>query len=301
MAWVRVPASSANIGCGFDCLGVALSLYNTITVDETDSGMLEFENKNAGEFVPAGENNMIYRAAKVVFDKVGYSPAGIKITQKSSIPMTRGLGSSSACIIGGMLGANVISGRKLSYSEIMELAAQMEGHPDNVAPALYGGFCASVMYDGGTLVRSVKLENDLCFAAIIPNFYLSTKSSRSALPETVAHKDAAFNVARAAVLAMSVASGRLENLRELVRDRLHQPYRGAYIDNMEQIFDRAYLLGAEAVWLSGSGPTIIAAVKKSAAKGFTENMDAFLQDGNKSICMRLDIDNVGAVVCENKE
>lgn len=300
MAWVKVPASSANIGCGFDCLGMALSLYNIITVDETDSGVLEFENKNAGEFVPEGENNLIYRAAKRIFDEAGYRPRGVKITQRSDIPMTRGLGSSSACIIGGMLAANVISGRKFSYGEILNFASEMEGHPDNVAPALYGGFCASVMYDGGTITHSVKLPQDMCFAAIIPSFYLPTKSSRGALPKMVEHKDAAYNLSRAAVLAMSAASGRFDNMRELVKDRLHQSYRGAYIDNMEEIFDKAYAFGAEAVWLSGSGPTIMAALKKENANAFIKETEAFLSDKEKIICTRLEIDNVGAVVCENK-
>ena len=138
MIRVRVPASSANMGAGFDTLGIALNLYSVLEVEEAESG-LEIITKNHGGVVHNDKTNLVYRAMESVFDAVGYIPRGIKISQDSKIPMTRGLGSSSACIIGGMLAANVISGRQLKYSDILNLATKMEGHPDNVAPALYGG------------------------------------------------------------------------------------------------------------------------------------------------------------------
>lgn len=299
MVKVRVPATSANMGAGFDSLGIALSLYNTIFVEETAEG-LTIENKQSDEYIPTGENNLIYRAVKIVFDEVGYSAKGLRIVQDSEIPMTRGLGSSSACIIGGMLAANVISGRKLSYADILDLATELEGHPDNVTPALYGGFCAAVKSGGHTLAKSVKIEKPLSFAAMIPDFFVSTKKSRIALPDTVTHKDAAYNAGHAALFAMSLATGDFEKLRVAVKDKLHQPYRAAYIDNMEETFGEAYKNGAYAVWLSGSGPTIIA-VYSPENKGFTRNMNEFFnRNEHGRRCRRLTIDNVGAIVQEIK-
>ncbi|MDO4617910.1 MAG: homoserine kinase [Clostridia bacterium] len=291
----KVPATSANMGAGFDSLGVALSLYNTVSVHETENG-IKIENKNAHEFIPKGENNLIYRSVKRVFDEVGYKEKGLIITQDSEIPMTRGLGSSSACIIGGMLCANVISGRKLTYSDILDLATEMEGHPDNVAPALYGGFCAAVRSKGHTLVKSVKIEKPIEFQAMIPDFYVSTKKSRVALPESVSHKDAAYNAGHAALFSLAMATGDFEKLKVAVKDKLHQPYRAQYIDNMEETFQEAYKNGAYAVWLSGSGPTIIAMCDREN-KNFSKNMNEYLKtQADKRRCKRLSIDNVGAVV-----
>lgn len=297
MVKVRIPASSANMGAGFDSLGVALSLYNTVCVEETPEG-LTVENKHGSEYVPAGDKNLIYRAIKNVFDYVGYKEKGLRIVQDSEIPMTRGLGSSSACIIGGMLAANVISGRKLSYADILDLATEMEGHPDNVAPALYGGFCAAVRSGNHTLFKSVKIEKPIVFEAMIPDFFVSTQKSRVALPDTVTHKDAAYNAGHASLFSLALATGDFEKLRVAVKDKLHQPYRAAYIDNMEQTFDEAYKNGAYAVWLSGSGPTIIAMCSPRNTD-FERKMKSYFQhSGLKNNCRRLKIDNIGAIVQE---
>ncbi len=291
----RVPATSANMGAGFDSLGIALSLYNTVSVKETKSGLF-IENKRPGEFTPKGENNLIYRSVKRVFDEVGYNGKGLWISQDSEIPMTRGLGSSSACIIGGMLCANVISGRKLSYSDILDLATEMEGHPDNVAPALFGGFCAAVRSQGHTLAKSVKVEKPVRFYAMIPDFFVSTKKSRVALPQSVSHKDAAYNAGNAALFSIAMATGDFEKLKVAVKDKLHQPYRAAYIDNMEEIFQEAYKNGAYAVWLSGSGPTIIAMCDRENTL-FFDNMNAYFSKiGEGRSLKRLSIDNVGAIL-----
>lgn len=298
MVWVKVPASSANMGAGFDSLGIALSLYNRISVEEIDHGIIT-ENKTPGEYIPYGEKNLIYRAVKKVFEEVSYEMKGIKIVQDSDIPMTRGLGSSSACIIGGMLAANVISGRKLDYKKILDLAAEMEGHPDNVAPALFGGFCAAVKDGTNTVVKSVKLEHPLSFVAMVPDYFVSTRKSRGTLPEEIAHKDAVFNAGRAALFSLSLAGGNLENLRETVKDKLHQPYRSAYIEHMDTTFDEAYSNGAYAVWLSGSGPTIVAVCDRDN-RDFTKKMNMyFMKNNHKWKCRRLTIDNVGAVVRES--
>ncbi|MCX7715110.1 MAG: homoserine kinase [Clostridia bacterium] len=290
---VRVPATSANMGAGFDTLGVALNLYNFLEISEMPSGI---EITGIGDCVPKNENNLVYRSVKTVFDKVGYAMGGIRISQKSNIPVTRGLGSSSACIIGGMLAANVISGRRLSYPEILDLAVSMEGHPDNLAPALYGGFCISMMDKDRAICKSIKLDSKIKFAVMVPDFFVATKKSRRVLPEMVPHKDAAFNISRAAMFAMLLSSGNMEHLRIAAEDKLHQPYRGVYVENMREIFKKTYEFGARATYLSGSGPTIVSVLDDGYMQFQNGMRGFFAQIGKSWNCGLLSVDNVGAVV-----
>lgn len=295
MVEVRVPASTANMGTGFDSFGAALGLYNKISVKEIEKGLV-IKSFGFDGTVASGENNLIYRAIMKVFDYVGYERKGLSIYQKSDIPRTRGLGSSSACIIGGMVAANHISGKKLDYKKILELATEMEGHPDNVAPALYGGFCISAKTENGIYVKSIKPENNMRFIAMIPEYYVVTRKSREILPETISISDAAHNIARASAFALAIQSGDTENLKELVDDRLHQPYRASYIDGMYDIFDEGYRFGAKAMYLSGSGPTIIAMVDENVDE-FIKKMTNFFEKANmKYRFENLSIDNVGTVL-----
>lgn len=295
MVRVRVPATSANMGAGFDTLGVALGLYNTLEISEISSGLQIF-SKKTGDYIPRDENNLVYRAAKLVFDKVGYRCRGLKIVQQSDIPVTRGLGSSSACIIGGMLAANVISGRQLSYGEILDMAAEFEGHPDNVTPAMFGGFCAAMTDNGKTVYKSIKIDSAVRFAVMIPDFFVPTRKSRGALPLEVPHRDAAFNISRAVMFALSMAQGDFSHLRSAVEDRLHQPYRKNYIDGMDEIFEKTYSLGSKATYLSGSGPTIVSVLDGGYNKFCAEIQDFFNRNSHNWTCRILTIDNVGCVV-----
>lgn len=297
MVYVRVPATSANMGAGFDTLGIALNLYSRLEVEETDGGLEIITVKNAGN-VQSDKSNLVYRAMDCIFRETGYTPRGIKIKQDSDIPMTRGLGSSSACIVGGMLAANVLSGRKLSYREIMNLAAVMEGHPDNAGPAMYGGFCVSLTEGNETYVKSIKLPERLSFAVMIPDFFVATKKSRGALPESVGLKDAAFNIARASMLQAALTSGDYDLLRLGVEDKLHQPYRKSYVDGFDEIFEHTYELGSKATYLSGSGPTIMAMLTDGTEK-FKKGMESFFEaNSHQWKCMLLECDNVGSVVSE---
>lgn len=296
MIEVRVPATSANMGAGFDTLGIALSLYNIVRVWET-SGELQIITRNGGGYVASGEDNLIYKAMRRIFDESGYMPRGLKIEQQSQIPMTRGLGSSSACIISGMLAANVLAGRPFSYPEILDFAAGMEGHPDNVAPALYGGFCISSMEKGKTTCQSVKVSQKLKFAVMIPDFFVATKKSRGALPETVPFRDAVFNVSHAATLVAALMTENMDALSVGVRDKLHQQYRKNYISGMDEIFEKSYILGAKGTYLSGSGPTILSILRERDAAKFLDEMNRFLGDFDEPWkCRILSIDNVGAVL-----
>ncbi len=297
MIKLRVPASSANMGAGFDTLGVALGLYNRITIEEIPEG-LEVINKNTQSFIPRDKNNLIYRAMLELFRHVDYKPKGYRIAQNSSIPMTRGLGSSSACIVGGMLAANVISHRQLSYNEVIHLAAKMEGHPDNVGPAMYGGFCVSLTDGDTTIIKSTKIENDIKFAVIIPDFFVATRKSRGVLPSMVDFKDAVYNISHASMFQAAMLTGDMSALRLGVKDRLHQPYRKGYIDGMEEIFDKTYSLGSHATYLSGSGPTILSVLDGDYDAFCTGMQEYFKENSLKWKCMILPIDNVGAVVSE---
>lgn len=295
MIRLRVPASSANMGAGFDTLGVAVGLYNRMEIEEIPEG-LEIINKNTQSFIPKDKNNLIYRAMLYLFDHVGYNPKGYRIVQNSEIPMTRGLGSSSACIIGGMLAANIISGRTLSYDEIIHLAAKMEGHPDNVGPALFGGFCVSLTDGDKTIIKSTKLESHIKFAVIIPDFFVATKKSRGVLPSRVDFRDAVYNVGHASMFQAAMLSGDMKALEMGVKDKLHQQYRKNYVDGMEDIFEKTYSLGSHATYLSGSGPTILSILDGDYDK-FSRGMQEYFRENSLEWkCMILPIDNVGAVV-----
>lgn len=297
MIKLRVPASSANMGAGFDTLGVALGLYNRITIEEIPEG-LEVVNKNTQSYIPRDTNNLIYRAMINLFENVGYKPKGCRIIQNSKIPMTRGLGSSSACIVGGMLAANIISGRTLSYNEIIHLAAKMEGHPDNVGPALYGGFCVSLTDGDTTIIKSTKISNDIKFAVIIPDYFVATKKSRGVLPSKVDFRDAVYNISHASMFQAALVSGDMTALRIAVRDRMHQQYRKSYIDGMEDIFEKTYELGSCATYLSGSGPTVLS-VLNGDSEGFCRGMREYFRINSLGWkCMILSVDNVGTVVSE---
>lgn len=295
MIRVRVPATSANMGAGFDTLGVALNLYSRLEIEETDGGLEIITINNTGT-VQNDKTNLVYRAMERVFNETGITPRGLKIKQESRIPMTRGLGSSSACIIGGMLAANVLTGRSLSYPEMLDMAVRMEGHPDNVGPAMYGGFCVSAMNGGKTYVKSMKLPNTLRFAVMIPDFFVATKKSRGVLPQKVDFKDAAHNISRVSMFQAAMATGDYELLRFAVDDRLHQPYRKSYIDGFDDIFKRTYELGSKATYLSGSGPTIMSLLT-GGAESFKAGMERFFtENSHKWKCMILECDNVGSVL-----
>lgn len=255
MIKIRIPATSANLGAGFDALGLALSFYNYVEMEESDRVEISSADDVA---VPTDESNLIYVSAKDLFEVCGKKLEGLKLRQTNNIPMARGLGSSSACIVAGLVGANTLLGNPLTTDDLVDLAAQIEGHPDNTAPALLGGIVTAVF--DGRKVHWVKQEvfTKLKFAALIPDFELKTEKARACLPKEVSHKDAVYNLSRAALFSASLLTGKFENLRTAVHDKLHQPYRMELIPNCREVFDIAYTHGAYGVFISGAGPTIMA-------------------------------------------
>lgn len=255
MVKITVPASSANLGAGFDALGLALTLYNTVWMEEAEGCHIESLDQAP---IPTDESNLIYQTARYLYDYCGHPFKGLRIVQENRIPMTRGLGSSSACLVAGLLGANTLMGSPLSKSDISNLAAELEGHPDNTAPALLGGLVTAVMDGGRVHTVSVPVSDKIRFAVFIPDFELKTEVARELLPKTVSRQDAVYNLSRAALMTASLFSGSLHNLRVAVGDRLHQNYRFPLIPGAEQVFYIAYDLGAYAVCISGAGPSILA-------------------------------------------
>ena len=257
MVKIQIPATSANLGAGFDALGLALSFYNYVNIDEADGIRITTLDDTP---VPTDASNLVYDTAKTLYDICGRTFNGLAIEQVNNIPMARGLGSSSACIIAGLVGANTLMGDPLTLNELVNLSAQIEGHPDNTAPALLGGIVTAV-FDGKN-VHWVKQEvfTTLKFVVVVPDFELKTEKARACLPKEVSHKDAVYNLSRAALFSASLLTGKYENLRTAVHDRLHQPYRMELIPHGREVFDTAYSLGAYASYLSGAGPSLMAIV-----------------------------------------
>jgi homoserine kinase len=254
---VTVPATSANLGPGFDCLGIALDLCNKTTFKETDFGLsIEVVGEGAG-LLPLDETNLVLRAAERVFEESGKRPEGLLVKQENQIPVGSGLGSSAAAVLGGILAANELVGRPLSQIEVLEMATELEGHPDNVAPALLGGLTIVVSGESGPVVEPIDVP-ELQVVVVLPIFSLSTSEARSTLPRAVPMADAVFNIGRVALLIKALERGDHENLALAMEDRLHQPYRLPLIPGMSEAFNAGRRAGAAAVALSGAGPSLIA-------------------------------------------
>lgn len=292
---ILVPATSANVGAGFDALGLALSLHNTVTMEEWDK--LDIMASD-GSLVPTGTSNLIYRSAKAVYEQLGKPIKGLRIRQENPIPMARGLGSSSACIVAGILGANALLSNPLTKRQMLTLATSIEGHPDNVAPAMLGGFVSSVFDEGQVFTARKEINEELAFAAFIPNFKLLTEKARAALPKTVDRRDAVYNLSRAALATAAFCDGDYELLRVATKDALHQQYRLPLIPGGERVFEIAWDLGAYAVYISGAGPTIMAVVHRDNCEFFEKAEEALLEQPETMAfsLRRMLADNTGAVV-----
>lgn len=257
MISVRVAATTANLGPGFDCLGMALTLYNEVVFEETAAGLsVTVEGEGAG-WLPVDETNLVVRAAERLFERVGRRPAGLRVWQRNGIPAGSGLGSSAAAVVGGLVAANTLVDGGLAREELLALATEMEGHPDNVAPALYGGLTLVVQDNGRLLVEPIAVP-PLQVVVVLPDFDLPTAAARAALPKQVPHGDAVFNAGRLGLLLRALAAGDFGRLAVAMQDRLHQPYRLPLVPGLSAAFEAGRAAGAAAVALSGAGPSVIA-------------------------------------------
>ncbi|WP_028611811.1 homoserine kinase [Paenibacillus harenae] len=272
---VKIPASTANLGPGFDTLGMALSLYAWIELSVSDKTEFRYYGDQMNG-LPGDKSNLIYKVAQLVFDEAGVTVPELSVSMYSDIPLARGLGSSASAIVGALVAANSLIGNPLSENKLFQMATRLEGHPDNVGASLFGGIVVSA-WDGeqADYVRIIPHEKLEALVAI-PAFQLETEKARHALPSQISMADAVFNVGRSSLLVAALACGELGIIRHAMKDRLHQSYRAALIPGMATILERAEEHGALGAALSGAGPTLIAFVE--AGSPDKADLERFLLD-----------------------
>ncbi|WP_119066063.1 homoserine kinase [Rubrobacter indicoceani] len=295
MISVRVPATSANLGPGFDAVGLALSLFMRISLDRSPEPIVEATGDGA-ELIPKNPDHPAYRAAKFVADFIGEPDINFHLVQENSIPPARGLGGSAAALVGGAVAANDLLGRAMAPEDLLNLVCDLDGHPDNAAPALLGGLIIGTLTPDG--IKSVRLEpEDLGAAVVVPDFTVSTSAARHALPGSVPHKDAVFNVGRSGLLLGALATGDYGLLNVAMQDRLHQPYRAHLIPGLEEVIETALASGAYGSSLSGSGPTVIAFAPPEKTQEIAAAMrEVFTVRGTEAKAYALEVDLAGARV-----
>ena len=303
---VKVPATTANIGPGFDCLGLALPIYNEITVEETvmpGSGVeiniiQEIETYDTLS-IPKDENNIVYKAIELLYNFIGQTASDMKITIKTNIPVTRGLGSSAAVIVGGLIAANELLGSPADEAVLLSIASEVEGHPDNVTPAMMGGFCvASLDEDGSVPYSKIDWPEDWKLTVLIPDYELDTKIARSILPEAISIPDAAFNIRKSSMLIDAVYRQDAELMKKCLKDKLHQPYRQELIKGFKELTEllenKDDILGCV---ISGAGPTIMVISKNDGFEKVENEVKQIFADYNVDCDIRtLDIENEGSKV-----
>lgn len=293
---VRVPASTTNLGPGFDALGMALQLHNRMGLRLTDGvTRVWVEGEGAGT-LEGGEENLVYRSVARLYWEVGQGPPPLEIRLRNAIPVSRGLGSSSTAIVGGLVGANHLLGEPLSREQLLTLAVELEGHPDNVTPALLGGFQVTSHTDEGLIHLRVPPPAGLRAVVCIPEAAVSTAAARAVLPQQYSRADAVFNIGRVSLLVAALLTGETRALRAAMQDRIHQPYRAVLIPGFEAAMDAAVEAGAAGACLSGSGSTMLAlTMGNDAAIG--EAMTAAVRGaGVDARWLSLAVDTEGAVL-----
>ncbi|MEK9659295.1 MAG: homoserine kinase [Chloroflexota bacterium] len=265
---VRVPATTANMGPGFDALGMALGLWNHVRLSWAERPEVTLHGEGAEHLRP-DPSNLCYRAAQRALEEAGITGRALRMESWAEVPLSRGLGSSSCAIAGGVYAANALAGYPLTPHRLLELATEIEGHPDNVAPALMGGMSIAVSDGEHVHAAPVPVPDSLQCVVYIPDRPLPTKKARAVLEKTVSREDAVFNVGRAALLVAAFALDRPEYLGLATQDRLHQPQRRKVFHEMKVIFDNALKAGARGVFLSGAGSSVVALTTRGENRAFT--------------------------------
>lgn len=295
---VRVPGTSANCGPGFDCLGVACTIYNELELKLLPEKKLviEVSGDGAGN-IPTDERNIVWRSIQKLLVKAGKDKEyqGAMIRMHNDVPLSRGLGSSATAIVGGLKAANEYLGNPFSRRDLLQMATDIEVHPDNVAPAIFGGFTVSIVRNGKPECFSLMPRLNIKLVVAVPDFFLPTKAARAVLPTEVSMQDAVFNIGRAAMLTAALCKGNKSFLRSVFDDALHQPYRAKLIPGMYDVFKAAKSAGALGASMSGAGPCLIAfTVDNPEAVG--EAMCQAFKANKVEACYHVfDIDSQGAV------
>ena len=291
---IRVPATTANLGPGFDAFGCALQLYTDVTFEETDAGL---EITGCDEAY-TGPDNLAYVSYCAVLASLSEEVRGVKIHIESDIPICRGLGSSAALLVAGAMGANVLRGSRLSTQGLLNITNAMEGHPDNLAPAFFGGLTASMVDNGLPVTVSFPLHPDWEFLALVPDFHLPTVQAREVLPTQIPRADAVYNISHGALVLKALELGDEKLLRTAMQDRLHQPYRKSLIRDFSQIEALVRTMGA-AFCLSGAGPTLLCITQdESMEKKLAEKLSKTAQANWQILPLHIDFE--GARIIEEE-
>jgi homoserine kinase len=273
---VRVPATTANMGPGFDSFGLALKLYNEIEIEPISHGVETLINGEPADI--SEEENLIYNSLIKTLSKHGHEYKGFRINvYRCDIPMSRGLGSSAACIVAGIMAANSFMGNKLDMEEVISIASEIEGHPDNAVPAALGGMVISLMEQDKVLYSKVNLPSEIKFVAMVPSFKVSTHEARGVLPDSYGKSDCIYNISRAAMLISALNNRELGKIRACLDDKIHQPHRKGLIKDIDQIFSVAKAAGSLGEFISGSGSTLMAIINGNE-EDFMARMKSFLSN-----------------------
>ncbi|MEW6447087.1 MAG: homoserine kinase [Bacillota bacterium] len=292
---MKVPATTANLGSGCDCLSLALSLYNTVTVGLSGAELVISVRGEGEGLIPEDSSNLVWQAIRRLWGKCGFPvPPGVMITLENDIPVAAGLGSSAAAIVGGLVAANIIAGDRYSAHEILALATALEGHPDNVTGAFLGGLTVVVTEEEGLKWLKIPVDPVIKAVAVVPDFRVSTRDARVVLPEHCRREDAIYNVGRAALLVGAVASRRYELLKSAMQDRLHQPYRARLVPGLGKVMEAAVKAGAYGAALSGAGSAVVAITDVNPEPIGAAMLEAFRGEGINARVFTLTVDNHGA-------
>jgi homoserine kinase len=297
---VKVPATTANLGPGFDALGLALDLWNEAEFVATKDKKISLSISGEGaDQLPIDTNNSIVDAALQVYDLVGKPCPGLRIHCLNRVPLGSGLGSSSAAMLTGLLGANALLGEPFTREKILKLAIEIEGHPDNVAPAMLGGLVASIIHESHVVSLRLTLTSQrtpIHITVVFPKFDFPTKQARAILPKQIDRKDAIYNISRAVIVTEAFRVGDLKMLGEAMTDKLHQPYRLPLIPGAQTAMDAMKRAGAEAVALSGAGPSLIAFSSQNEKAIGESSKKAFEEAGLAARIFKLKISRKGAEI-----
>ena len=295
---VRVPGTSANCGPGFDCLGVACTIYNELELKLLPEERLEINITGDGAAnIPTDERNIVWRSIQKLLKRAGKADEykGAIINMHNGVPLSRGLGSSATAIVGGLKAANEFLGNPFTRRDLLQMATEIEGHPDNVAPAIFGGFTISIVRNDKPECFCLMPKLKLKLVVAVPDFFLPTKAARAVLPQEVPMKDAVYNIGRAAMLTAALCKGNKSFLRSVFDDALHQPYRAKLIPGMYDVFKAARDAGALGASMSGAGPCLIAFTADNPEAVGDAMVEAFANHEVKAIYHVFDIDSQGAV------
>ncbi len=274
--YVQVPATLANLGSGFDALGVALDLYLEVSAQPATRDQLHYTGQG---HVPNTPDNLIHQGFRAAWQALGEAPPPrLTIRAHNPIPLARGMGSSSAALVAGAALADALSGGRLGLDGVFRVTAALEGHPDNVGPAVYGGFVAALA--DPPLALPLPAPQGVRFVLGVPAYEVPTPLARAALPQHIPYADAVYNLARSALWPAALYSGRLEALREAAKDRLHQPYRAHLMPGLEAALERVYQAGALAAFVGGAGPTLAALARPEQIEAIRRAMQAYVGEGS---------------------